>query len=59
MKLTIIQRELATYKELVQTQRTRNKGIRVQLEGQFVYSTQEVLQIVEEAEQESAAKKTS
>ena len=50
-KLTIIQ------SELVQKKRTQNKGKRVQLEGQFVYSTQEVLQVVQEAEEESARKK--
>jgi hypothetical protein len=56
-KLIIIQKELRTYKELLQARKVQKKGKRVRLEGEFVYSTQEVFRIVREVEEETAAKK--
>jgi hypothetical protein len=56
-KLIIIQKELGTYKELLQARKVQKKGKRVRSEGEFVYSTQEVFRIVQEVEEETAAKK--
>ena len=48
-KLSIIQKELNECRELLQTRKVRTKGKRIKLQGEFVFSTVEVLKIVEEA----------
>lgn len=57
-ELTTIRKELAEQRELLQARKKRKKGKRVALKGKFVFTTQEVLDIVKEAEAETAAKKS-
>ena len=57
-ELITIRKEFAEQRELLQTRKKRKKGKRVALKGKFVFSTQEVLDIVKEAEEETAAKKS-
>ena len=57
-ELITIRKELTEQRELLQTRKKRKKGKRVALKGRFVFSTQEVLDIVKEAEEETAAKKS-
>jgi len=56
-ELITIRKELAEQRELLQTRKARKSGKRVKLKGRFVFSTQEVLQIAREAEEETLAKK--
>ena len=56
-ELITIRKELAEQTELLQTRKKRKKGKRVALKGKFVFTTQEVLDIVKEAEAETATKK--
>jgi hypothetical protein len=57
-ELTTIRKELAEQTELLQARKKRKKGKRVALKGKFVFTTQEVLDIVKAAEEETAAKKS-
>ena len=43
--------------ELLQTRRKRTKGVRIVLEGHFVYSTQEVLDVVQKHENAQGVKR--
>jgi hypothetical protein len=56
-KLTILRKEVKEYKEILETRKKRTKGKRIKLQGEFVFSTKEVLKIVREAELKSTAKK--
>ncbi|RAL59005.1 hypothetical protein DID88_009034 [Monilinia fructigena] len=47
----ILRKELQEYKELLETRKKRKNGKRIKLKGEFVFSTEEVLKIIEEAEQ--------
>ncbi|ODQ74657.1 hypothetical protein LIPSTDRAFT_70344 [Lipomyces starkeyi NRRL Y-11557] len=51
------QLELQECKELLQTRKKRTKGKRIKLQGEFVFSTEEVLKIVREAEEKPKAKR--
>ena len=47
----ILRKELQEHKELLETRKKRKSGKRIKLKGEFVFSTEEVLKIIEEAEQ--------
>ena len=49
--LSILQKEVKEYKEILETQITTGK--RIKLQGEFVFSTEEVLEVVREAELKS------
>lgn len=53
----MLRKELSEQKAVLQRRRTHKRGKRVKLEGQFVFSTADVLKIAREAEQETAAKR--
>jgi hypothetical protein len=53
-----LRRQLKEAEALTSTRKARKKGKRVAVQGKFVFSTQEVLKMVEEAEAETAAKKS-
>jgi len=53
-----LRRQLKEAEALLSTRKVRKKGKRVAVQGKFVFSTQEVLKMVEEAEAETAAKKS-
>lgn len=56
-ELVTIREELAEHRELLQSRKIRKSGKRVKLQSKFVFSTQEVFKIAEEAEKLTAAKK--
>ena len=56
-ELTILWKEVKEYKELPETRKKRTKGKRIKLQGEFVFSTKEVLRIVREAELKSTEKR--
>ena len=56
-EITLLRKELSNCKELLQTRKKRIRGKRIQLEGKFVFSTEEVLKIVREAEEKPKEKK--
>jgi hypothetical protein len=56
-ELVILRKEVNEYKELLQTRKKRVNGKRIKLQGEFVFSTEEVLKIVREAEMKSTEKK--
>ncbi|KYG40466.1 hypothetical protein M433DRAFT_39176, partial [Acidomyces richmondensis BFW] len=55
--LITTRKRLAFAEQLLHTRKVRKIGKRVALKGKFVFSTQEVLQIANEAEEAIAAKK--
>jgi len=56
-ELTILRRENKDMLEILQTRKKRIRGKRIDLEGQFVYSTQEVLDIVQSYDSAPAPKR--
>ena len=56
-ELSILQKELKECKELLQTRKKRTKGKRIKLQGEFVFTTEEVLKIVREAEEKPKEKR--
>lgn len=56
-ELTILWKEVKEYKELFETRKKRTKGMRIKLQGEFVFSTEEVLKTVREAELKSVEKR--
>jgi hypothetical protein len=56
-KLSILRKEVKEYKEILETRKKRTKGKRIKLQGEFVFSTKEVLKIVREAELKSTEKR--
>jgi hypothetical protein len=56
-ELTILQKEVKEYKELLEIRKQRTKGKRIKLQGEFVFSTIEVLKIVHKAELKSTEKR--
>ncbi|ELR04023.1 hypothetical protein GMDG_08974 [Pseudogymnoascus destructans 20631-21] len=52
-----ILREVKEYKEILETRKKRTTGKRIKLQGEFVFSTEEVLKIVREAELKSTEKR--
>ena len=55
-KNTTLRKENTEQRELLKTRKYRKKGKRVALNGRFVFSTQEVLEIAREAEKATAEK---
>jgi hypothetical protein len=55
-RVATLEKQLADTQELLRTRKARKTGKRVALQGRFVFSTQEVLEIARQAE-ESTAKK--
>jgi hypothetical protein len=53
----VLRRELAEARELLRSRKTRRKGKRVALQGKFVFSTQEVLEIARQAEEDAATRR--
>lgn len=56
-EITLLRTELAECKALLETRKKRTKGKRIKLQGEFVFSTEEVLRIVREAEVKPKEKK--
>lgn len=56
-ELVTLRKRLADAEELLQTRKARKTGKRVSLQGRFVFSTVEVLEIAQQAEAASAKKK--
>ena len=54
----LLQKEIAEARELLRVRRERKKGMRVAIKGKFVFNTQEILELVKEAEAEALKKKT-
>ena len=50
----ILRRQVSEQQELLRTRKSRQKGKRVALEGRFVFSTEEILNIARKAEAETA-----
>ena len=55
--ITTMRKELKQKDELLNARKRRKKGKRIAVEGKFVFTTEEVLQLVKEAEAETATKK--
>jgi hypothetical protein len=53
-----LRKENAEYRELLRVRKERKKGKRVAIKGKFVSNTQEMLELVEEAEAEASKRKT-
>lgn len=56
-ELVVIRKELEEQRAILNQRKTHKKGKRVRLQGQFVFSTTEVLKIAREAEKRPVAKK--
>jgi DDE superfamily endonuclease/Tc5 transposase DNA-binding domain/helix-turn-helix, Psq domain len=56
-EITLLRKQLADAQEVIETRKKRTKGKRIKLQGQFVFSTEEVLKIVREAEEKPKEKK--
>jgi hypothetical protein len=56
-ELILMRKQLQDQQELLQVRKTHKRGKRVRLEGEFVYSTQKVLDIARDAESARAAKR--
>jgi hypothetical protein len=57
-KNALLRRELTEARELLRVRKERKKGKRVAIKGKFVFNTQEILELVEEAEVEASKGKT-
>jgi hypothetical protein len=55
---TLLQRENAEFRELLQVRKQRKKGKRVVVKGKFVFNTKEILELIEEAEAEASKRKS-
>jgi hypothetical protein len=53
----LLQKENAEYRELLRVRKERKKGKHVAIKGKFVFNTQEILGLVEEAEAEASKRK--
>ena len=58
-ELVLARRQNDEYRALLGTRKQRTKGKRVALQGKFVFSTKEVLEIAKAAEAETSARKIS
>lgn len=56
-ELTILRKQLQEKDELLQARKVHTRGKRVKLQGEFVYSTQKVLDVAREAETKPIAKR--
>jgi hypothetical protein len=54
----VIRKELEEQRAILHQRKTHKKGIRVKLQGQFVFSITKVLKIAREAEKTPVAKRT-
>ena len=55
-ELNLIQKQLKKKDMLLKSQKTHKRGKRVRLEGKFLYSSQKVLEIAQEAETKKVVK---
>ena len=53
----LLRKENAEFRELLQVRRERKKGKRIAIKGKFVFNTEELLEIVENAEAEASKRK--
>ncbi|KAG9246840.1 hypothetical protein BJ878DRAFT_416120, partial [Calycina marina] len=56
-ELIVLRRENEEQKALLQRRKTHKKGKRIKLQGEFVFSTADVLKIAREAEEKPVAKR--
>jgi hypothetical protein len=56
-KVAILRKENTELRELLRIRKERKKGKRVAIKGKFVFNTQEILELVEEAEAEASERK--
>ena len=56
-EVTLLQRQTQEQGDLLKARKSHKRGKRVRLEGEFVYSTEKVLEVAREEEEERAAKK--
>ncbi|KFZ23345.1 hypothetical protein V502_02176, partial [Pseudogymnoascus sp. VKM F-4520 (FW-2644)] len=56
-ELLILRKQLQEKEELLQARKAHTRGKRVRLEGTFVYSTQDVLDVAREVETKPVAKR--
>jgi hypothetical protein len=56
-EVAILRKENIEFRELLRIQKKRKKGKRVAIKGKFVFNTQEILKLVEEAEAETSKRK--
>jgi hypothetical protein len=56
-ELTLLRKELQECKDMLQTRKKQTTGKRIKLQGEFVFSTEEVLKIVREAEEKQQIKR--
>ena len=54
----LLRKEIAEARELLRVRKERKKGKRVAIKGKFVFNTQEILELVEEAEAEASKRET-
>ncbi|RAL66322.1 hypothetical protein DID88_005992 [Monilinia fructigena] len=52
-EIALLRKQLADAQEVIETRKKRTKGKRVKLQGQFVFSSEEVLKMVREAEEKT------
>ncbi|RAL64950.1 hypothetical protein DID88_001541 [Monilinia fructigena] len=55
-EIALLRKQLADAQEVIETRKKRTKGKRVKLQGQFVFSSEEVLKMVREAEEKPKEK---
>jgi hypothetical protein len=53
----LLRKENAEYRELLRVRRERKKGKHIAIKGKFVFNTQEILEVVKEAEAETSKRK--
>ncbi|RAL60428.1 hypothetical protein DID88_000203 [Monilinia fructigena] len=58
-EIALLRKQLADAQEVIETRKKRTKGKRVKLQGQFVFSSEEVLKMVREAEDKPKEKKAT
>jgi hypothetical protein len=56
-EVAILRKENTEFRELLRIRKKRKKGKRVAIKGKFVFNTQEILELVEEAEAETSKRK--
>ncbi|EDN99470.1 hypothetical protein SS1G_02324 [Sclerotinia sclerotiorum 1980 UF-70] len=56
-EIALLRKQFADAQEVIETRKKRTKGKRVKLQGQFVFSSEEVLKMVREAEEKPKEKK--
>ena len=54
----LLRKEIVEARELLRVRRERKKGKRVAIKGKFIFNTQEILELVEEAEAEASKGKS-